>query len=97
MKPRIKSLKLQDVTKALTRDVKNQFLVNAVQRILRADRTSIVGGVSFKRRRILTVLASTFTKSVRDEILSYILQDVQKRLDLAFSWLYEEYSLFQGE
>lgn len=96
MKQRAKSLKLQEVTKPMSRAVKEKFLLDAVMRILRAERASIVGGVSVKRRKILTVMAATFTGSVRETIINFIMKDLKGRIDLAFSWLFEEYSLFQG-
>ncbi len=96
MKQRAKSLKLQEVTKPMSRAVKEKFLLDAVMRILRAERASIVGGVSVKRRKILTVMAATFTGSVRETIIEFIMKDLKTRIDLAFSWLFEEYSLFQG-
>lgn len=96
MKQRAKSLKLQEVTKPMSRAIKEKFLLDAVMRILRAERASIVGGVAIKRRKILTVMAATFTGSVRETIIEFIMKDLRSRIDLAFSWLFEEYSLFQG-
>ncbi|KAJ6633749.1 Symplekin [Pseudolycoriella hygida] len=96
MKQRAKSLKLQEVTKPMSRAVKEKFLLDAVSRILRAERASIFSGVSVKRRKILTVMAATFTGSVRETIIEFIMKDLKSRIDLAFSWLFEEYSLFQG-
>lgn len=91
-----KSLKLSDVTKPLSRTTKEKFLLESVQRILRAEKKSIAGGAVVKRRKILTVLAATFTGNVRDAIITFIQEDMRERLDLAFSWLFEEYSLLQG-
>lgn len=96
MKQKAKSLKLQEVTKPMSRAVKEKFLLDAVNRILSAERASVVGGVSVKRRKILTVMAATFTGSVRETIIDFIMKDLKTRVDLAFSWLFEEYSLFQG-
>lgn len=96
MKQKAKSLKLQEVTKPMSRAVKEKFLLDAVMRILKAERASIVGGASVKRRKILTVMAATFTSSVRETIIDFIMKDLKSRIDLAFSWLFEEYSLFQG-
>lgn len=96
MKQRAKTLKLSDVTKPLSRNVKEKFLIDAVQRVLKAEQKCIAGGVVVKRRKILTVLAATFTGSVREAIIGFIMKDIRARLDLAFSWLYEEYSLMQG-
>lgn len=91
-----KSLKLQEVTKPISKLVKEKFLNDAVSRVLKAERKSIAGGVAVKRRKIITVLAATFTGSVRSTIIEFILEDLKARMDLAFSWLYEEYSLLQG-
>lgn len=96
MKPQAKSLKLQEVTKPMSRILKEKFLLQSVMRVLQAERKSIAGGVAAKRRKIVTVLAATFTGSVRDTIIQFIMADLQNRMDLAFSWLYEEYSLLQG-
>lgn len=91
-----KSLKLSDVTKPLSRNVKEKFLLEAVQRVLAAERKTTAGGAIVKRHKIITVMAATFTGPVRDTIIQFIREDVRSRLDLAFSWLYEEYSLLQG-
>lgn len=96
MKQKAKDLKLQEITKPISKAKKEQFLVQAVRRILRAEKPSITGGVTAQRQKILTVVAATFTNSVRETISSFILDDVKGRLELAFSWLYEEYSLLQG-
>lgn len=96
MKQRVKSLQLQEITKPMPRVKKESFLVQAVARILNAEKKSVVGGVCEQRQKILTVLAATFTPSVRESIITYILYDLKNRTDLAFAWLFEEYSLLQG-
>ncbi|XP_029405964.2 symplekin [Bactrocera dorsalis] len=96
MKMRAKTLKLQEVTKPFSRPIKEKFLLEAVKRILQSERQCIVGGVSAKRRKILTVMAATFPDKVRYFIFDFIMLDVRQRIDLAFSWLYEEYCLLQG-
>lgn len=96
MKQKAKTLKLQEITKPIPKNKMETFLLQAVMRILRAEKHSIKGGVFGHRRKILSVVAATFTNSVRDTIMSFILEDIKSRLDLAFSWLFEEYSLLQG-
>lgn len=96
MKQRAKELKLQEITKPIARVKKETFLVQAVNRILNAEKRSIAGGVSNKRIKILTVLGATFTPSVRESIIKFILIDLRNRFELAFNWLFEEYSLLQG-
>ncbi|KAI8129473.1 Symplekin [Lucilia cuprina] len=96
MKQKAKALKLQEITKPFPRPLKEKFLMDAVKRILHAERQCIVGGVSAKRRKILTVMAATFPDNVRYFIFEFIMMDIKQRIDLAFSWLYEEYCLLQG-
>ncbi|XP_022217855.2 symplekin [Drosophila obscura] len=96
MKERAKTLKLQEITKPLSRNAKEKFLLDAVKRILNSERQCVKGGVSSKRRKLVTVIAATFPDNVRYGIMEFILEDVRQRIDLAFSWLFEEYSLLQG-
>lgn len=96
LKQRVKVLRLQDVTKPLPQDFKYNFLNDAVRRILRAEKQALIGGVGFKRKRIITVFGSCFMPLVREAIMEFILEEINKRMDLAFSWIFEEYSLLQG-
>ncbi|XP_033207446.1 symplekin [Belonocnema kinseyi] len=93
---RLKALKLAEVTKPLSREVKQKMLLMAVQRILNAEKVAVLGGVSAVRSKILTTLAATFNPNIKKEVLNYITDDVRSRLDLALGWLYEEYALLQG-
>ncbi|XP_021704446.1 symplekin [Aedes aegypti] len=96
LKQRVKAFGLQDITKPQPNNLKHKFLLDAVRRILKAEKQALIGGAAFKRRRIITVFGSCFMPSVRDVILEFIYEDVKKRMDLAFSWIFEEYSLLQG-
>ncbi|XP_053659395.1 symplekin [Anopheles marshallii] len=93
---RIKMLKLQEITKPLPKATKETFLIDAVVRILKAERQALVGGVSTQRHRIITAFGSSFVNPVRDVIMEHILEDLPKRIELAFSWIFEEYGLMQG-
>ncbi|XP_058118811.1 symplekin [Anopheles coustani] len=96
VRQRIKMPKLSEITKPLPKATKETFLVDAVVRILKAERQALVGGVSMQRNRIITAFGSSFVNPVRDIILEHILEDLPKRIDLAFSWIFEEYGLMQG-
>lgn len=96
MKLKAKTLKLQEVTKPFSRQQKEKFLLDAVKRILISEWQCILGGVSSKRRKLLTVMAATFPDNVRYFIFDFLMKDIKQRIDLAFSWLYEEYCLLQG-
>ncbi|KAF7418400.1 hypothetical protein HZH68_001053 [Vespula germanica] len=93
---RLKSLKLSEVTKPLTKDGKETMLLMAVNRILLAEKVAVLGGVSAVRSKILTTLAATFNPYIKEAVLHYITDDMRNRLDLALGWLYEEYALLQG-
>lgn len=46
------------------------------------------------RIKILASLVTQFDASLKAEVLSFILEDVRARLDLAFAWLYQEYNAY---
>lgn len=97
MKERVKTLKLQEITtKPFARSLKEKFLLDAIVRILNSERQCIMGGVAAKRRKLVTVIAATFPDNIRIGIMNFILDDIKQRIDIAFSWLFEEYSLLQG-
>ncbi|XP_043799137.1 symplekin isoform X2 [Apis laboriosa] len=93
---RLKALKLSEVTKPLSKEVKEKMLLMAVNRILLSEKTAVFGGVAAIRSKILTTLAATFNPYIKEAVLHYITDDMRNRLDLALGWLYEEYALLQG-
>ncbi|XP_046384169.1 symplekin [Ischnura elegans] len=94
---RIKTLKLSEITKALEPEERERSVALAVGRILRAERScATLSGVSPVRNKILTVIAAQFDENVGDAVRDFILEDLKNRTDLAFAWLYEEYSFMQG-
>lgn len=66
MKQRIKTLKLSEITKPLENDMMLKMMADAVQRILKAERNAALGGVTAVRTKIITTLAATFNRKVRD-------------------------------
>lgn len=96
LKQRIKTLKLQEIAKPIHRDLKQKFMIDAVKRVLKCERHAIVAGMGLKRKKIITVFASTFNSAVGEIIMDYIQEDIVKRIELAFMWIFEEYSLIQG-
>ncbi|KAJ4429987.1 hypothetical protein ANN_22191 [Periplaneta americana] len=95
-KQRIKTLKLSEITKPLEKETMLKMMADAVQRILKAERDAALGGVSAVRNKIITTLAASFKRNVREVVLSFLLDDLRSQLDLGFAWLYEEYSFMQG-
>lgn len=66
MKQRIKTLKLSEITKPLENEMMIKMMAGAVQRILKAERDAAIGGVTAVRTKIITTLAATFNRKVRD-------------------------------
>lgn len=93
---RVRTLKLNEVTKPLAKETKEKMLLMAVSRILKAEKSAVFGGVAGVRSKILTTLAATFNPYIKEAVLRYITDDMRTRLDLALGWLYEEYALLQG-
>ncbi|XP_014229710.1 symplekin [Trichogramma pretiosum] len=93
---RLKSLKLSEVTKPMAKEARDKMLLMAVNRILATEKSVILGGVANVRIKILTTLAATFNPYVKEAIINHITEDIRSRIELAFSWLYEEYALLQG-
>jgi len=91
-----KALKLAEITKPLTDPTRTTMLQNALQRILKAEKAAIVGGIPGARNKIISTLAATLSSDVRGILLDFIFDDLGSRADLAFSWLFEEYCFYQG-
>ena len=62
---RLKTLKLQEITKPLKEETKNSLMISAFEKILRADKSAIGGGASNARSKIITFMASTFSPHIR--------------------------------
>ncbi|XP_030752389.1 symplekin [Sitophilus oryzae] len=90
--PKIKSLKLAEITKPLPKDTKESLLVSSVNRLLGCDKAKIKG----LNQKIIITLASNFSSPVREAILTYLLSDLRSNIDTALAWLFEEYSIMQG-
>merc|ERR1719315_928586 len=91
-----KTLKLSEITKPLSDGAKKTMILNAVQRILKAEKAAVIGGISGVRNKIITTLAATFSADIKGVLLDFIFSDLTNRADLAFSWLFEEYCFYQG-
>ncbi|XP_068627947.1 symplekin [Battus philenor] len=96
LKQRVKLLKLQELTRPIPKEIKEKLMLQAVERILRAEQDCVIGGAAQIRTKFITIFASNYTPDIRDLVLNYILEDPANRIDLALSWLYEEYAIMQG-
>lgn len=96
LKHKVKLLKLQEITRPIPKEIKEKLVLQAVGRILRAETDAAIGGAANIRAKFITLFASSYTPELRDLVLNYILDDPANRIDLAISWLYEEYAFMQG-
>ena len=91
-----KALKLSEVTKPLSVETRQAMVLAAVKRILGAEKSAVVGGVPGLRNKIISTLAASLSMEIKTALLEFIFQDLSSRADLAFSWLFEEYCVYQG-
>uniref|UniRef100_A0A8C9PT20 Symplekin n=1 Tax=Spermophilus dauricus TaxID=99837 RepID=A0A8C9PT20_SPEDA len=91
---RKKIFRLSDVLKPLTDAQVEAMKLGAVKRILRAEKAVACSGAAQVRIKILASLVTQFDSGLKAEVLSFILEDVRARLDLAFAWLYQEYNAY---
>lgn len=96
LKQKVKLLKLQEITRPIPKEIKEKLILQAVSRILSAETEAAIGGAANIRAKFITLFASSYTPELRDLVLNYILEDPVNRIDLALSWLYEEYAFMQG-
>ncbi|XP_059046679.1 symplekin-like [Achroia grisella] len=96
LKQKVKLLKLQEITRPIPKEIKEKLMIQAVGRILHAEKESAIGGASQIRSKFITIFASSYTPEIRNLVQNYILEDPLNRIDLAISWLYEEYAFMQG-
>ena len=93
---RTRTLKLGEITKPLSSDERHKIMIAALKRILNSEKSAIVGGVPKIRIKMITTLAAQFGSDLKSLLIEFIFQDLQKRADLAFSWLFEEYCYYQN-
>ena len=86
-----RTLKLTEITKRLSYDESNLQLTNALQRILKSEGVAHVAGIDDIRRKVVTSIVAKSPNVLRSTLLAFVFEDLPKRVELAFSWLYEEY------
>ncbi|CAK1542923.1 unnamed protein product [Leptosia nina] len=96
LKQKVKLLKLQEITRPIPKEIKEKIMLQAVARILHADKEAAIGGAAQIRAKFITIFASSYTPDIRELVLNYILEDPLNRIDLGLAWLYEEYAYMQG-
>ena len=93
---RTRSLKLSEITTSLPPDQKTSLMLKAAQRIMNSEKAAYIGGIPSVRTKVISTLGARFSIMSKSALVAYIFQDFSKRIDIAFSWLYEEYCFYQG-
>ncbi|RZF35803.1 hypothetical protein LSTR_LSTR009219 [Laodelphax striatellus] len=91
-----RSLKLNEITKPLSRENREAMSIAAVKRILVSEKSAIAGGILGLRCKMVATMATSFNPVIRKAILDHILSDVRNNLLLGLSCLYEEYAYLQS-
>ncbi|KFM76189.1 Symplekin, partial [Stegodyphus mimosarum] len=91
-----KKLDFQAITKPLSEEDANKFCRSAYERILNAERSVNKRGATAMRTKILTTLATQFRGDLSIDLKNHILENPRGRLELAFSWFYQEYAAYRG-
>ncbi|XP_069500751.1 symplekin isoform X2 [Ambystoma mexicanum] len=89
---RKKIFRLSDVLKPLTDTQMETLKQSAVKRILYSEKAVAFSGAAQARVKILSRIVTEFERNLKVKVLAFILEDIRSRLDLAFSWLFQEYN-----
>lgn len=92
-RPRMRALTLAEITKPLSSTMSETLSKSALQRVLKSELTAMHAGVANTRQKIISSLPALFSEDCQDTVVDFIMVDSRSRIDLALSWLYEEYSL----
>ena len=71
IRPRQKALKLSEITKPMTPQMNETMARSALQRVLKAERTAMLGGVAANRQKILASLATLFSNGFKDRKFNF--------------------------
>lgn len=93
---RSKKLDLQTTARALSEEDAEKLCRSAYNRILDAEKCITKRGAGAMRTKILTTLATQFQGDLANDLKNHVLENPRARLELAFSWLYQEYAAYHG-
>ncbi|GFT30810.1 symplekin [Nephila pilipes] len=93
---RSKKIDFQHNAKPLSESDCNRFCQSAFNRILNAEKAVAKKGCAPIRTKILTSLASQFGGDIAADLKQHVLENPRSRIDLAISWLYQEYANYKG-
>ncbi|XP_015906087.3 symplekin isoform X2 [Parasteatoda tepidariorum] len=91
-----KKIDFQAIAKSMNEEESNNFCRAAYNRILNAEKMITKRGAAPIRTKLLTNLATRFRGDFSIDLKNHIMENPRNRLDLAFSWIYQEYSAYRG-
>ncbi|XP_031420102.1 symplekin [Clupea harengus] len=94
---RKKVFRLADVVQPLTELQMTKLTNLSVQRILKSEKAIARSGMAHVRVKLLARLATQFEGAMKRDMLTFILDDIRSRSDLAFALLYQEYNIYLGQ
>ncbi|XP_052769693.1 symplekin-like isoform X1 [Mya arenaria] len=89
----VKHFKLASVTHSLEPEKIDSLSVMAIERVLDGERKATLGNALQARTKILSCIVTQFGGEFKEILKNYIFSDLRNRVDLAFSWLYQEYAM----
>ncbi|XP_071961941.1 symplekin-like isoform X2 [Antedon mediterranea] len=92
---RIKQFKLADVTKPISTSLDDKMMTMALQRIIDSGK-NLKGPALQARNKMIVLLTTQFGGPLINVLQEYVLSDLRANIDLAFSWLYQEYAKYRG-
>lgn len=91
-----KKLNFLSAGKPLAGEESDRMSRAAYRRILDSEKNVAKMGASGIRTKILTTLATQFRGEFAEDLRDHILENPRSRIDLAFSWIYQEYATCRG-
>ncbi|KAG8198083.1 hypothetical protein JTE90_020913 [Oedothorax gibbosus] len=91
-----KNIDFQLKAKPLSAKDANRLCRSAFNRILDAEKAVAKKGAAPIRTKILTTLATQFGGDMATDLQRHIMKNPRNNLDLAFQWLYQQYSSFRN-
>ncbi|XP_061774489.1 symplekin isoform X2 [Nerophis ophidion] len=91
---RKKVFRLSDVIQPFSNTEIEVLTSKTIKRILNSEKTIAQSGMSHVRVKLVSKLVTQFEGIMKNDVLSYILDDIRTRSDLAFSLLYQEYNTY---
>ncbi|GFY78958.1 symplekin [Trichonephila inaurata madagascariensis] len=82
--------------KPLKKEESDSLCKAAFSRILKAEQAIERAGASGMRTKILTSLATHIRGDIATDLQSHIMGNPRNRIELAFNWIYQEYSVHKG-